>query len=273
MARLSRRVPWPQTPRYVESSRNDRRSHALKRFSARSAVFDVPVRATRWTSLSLPVLSRPRGTSRYEPTSSQSAGKSRVAGMRPPYRRRRETSDRAGASGRRRPRVLVAAPVVDEIAEHRSRDMETVVVHLRRLRVLLADRLQQPVFEWPATCVVRHLESAVLAGAVAVRVQRDERVGDVPGRDGGAEDVDGHALRFQERPDALGDVEVDVDLLDAVPGRAGLHDEPRELIGDLVQLPVPHLDAHLARTGGRLRLRDAHRPRLHDDATGWRDRR
>ena len=126
---------------------------------------------------------------------------------------------------------------------------------------------------------MRHLESAVLPDAVAVRVERDERVGDVADGNRRGQDVHRDALGVEDDPDALRDVEVYLDLRDAFPFGAGLRDQTPELVGRFVALPMPGLYRHAPRTGGYVlgnryakgarRVRARGRPRhLHDHAAG-----
>src|SRR5437867_9205369 len=105
---------------------------------------------------------------------------------------------------------------------------------------------------------MRHLESAVHAHAVAIGMQRDERLSNVPHRDRHPDDVHSDSLRVEDHSDTLRDVQIDLELGDAFPLGAGLGYESPELVGCLIALPVPRLNGYAPRAGGHvLRNRNA----------------
>ena len=128
--------------------------------------------------------------------------------------------------------------------------MRPVVLKSGRRTKRVFDVVQQRILVGSTPRAVRHLESAVHANAIAVRVERDERVGDVTDGDRRGQDVHHDALGVEDDPDALRDIQVYLDLRDAFPFGAGLRDQTPELVGGLVALPVSGLDGHAPRPGG-----------------------
>src|SRR5437867_6606679 len=144
--------------------------------------------------------------------------------------------------------VLKTTPVESEIAPHAVGDMYRIVIKSRRRAVRILDVVEQRILIGSAPRTMRHLESAVLADAVAIRMKRNECVRDVAHRDRRRENVHGDALRVEDDAQSLSDVEVDLDLGDALPLRAGLRDQASQLVGGLVALPVAGLDGHAPRS-------------------------
>ena len=140
--------------------------------------------------------------------------------------------------------VLKTAPVESEIAPHAVSDMYRIVVKTRRRAVRILDVVEERVLVRSAPRTVGHLESAVLPDAVTVRMKCNECVRDVADRNPDRQDVHRDALRVEDDAHTLGDVEVDLDLGDSLPLRAGLRDQASQLVGGLVALPVAGLDRH-----------------------------
>src|SRR3989442_2396528 len=68
-----------------------------------------------------------------------------------------------------RHRVLISAPVKEEVPTHVIGDMRRVVLHPCRIAVRLLDRGEQRIFIRSAAGAVRHLESAPFPDAVTIR--------------------------------------------------------------------------------------------------------
>src|SRR5207249_6161013 len=68
--------------------------------------------------------------------------------------------------------VLKTTPVESEIAPHAVGDMYRIVIKSRRRAVRILDVVEQRILIGSAPRTMRHLESAVLADAVAIRMKR-----------------------------------------------------------------------------------------------------
>src|SRR6266550_7079636 len=127
--------------------------------------------------------------------------------------------------------------------------MSRVVLQTRRVAVRLLHVREQRVLERSAPRAMRHLESAPLADTVAIRVERHDRVGEIARRDGHRQDVHRDPLGVEQDGEALGDVEIHIDLGQVSPRGASLRNEAAELIRSLIGLPVTDLYPDAARTG------------------------
>jgi hypothetical protein len=154
-----------------------------------------------------------------------------------------------------------------------------VVVKPGELRILIAHYRDQLVLIRSAPRPVRQLEPAVLSRFVAIGVQREEDVGEVPRWDRRRNDVDEVATRRELCLDPLRDVHVDIDFVDACPARPSLERDARSELGrNLVGHPVADLDPDASLPGRHRWFRNAHGTSLDDrtarrcERDGWNTR-